>query len=112
MSDAIILDDLCLRKGLPPLSMGRTVALKMIHSLSASQKREVLRKIRKIAKSEINRKCRLVSNKNKRDCLRKSLERQSNLSKFDKQPHSRCYTSQRLILVKQHLESKIIDTGS
>ena len=111
MCDEIILDDMCLKKGLPPLSMGHTAALRMIHSLDAIQKRKVFRKIRKIAKSEINRKCRFVTNKNKRDFLRKSLERQANLSKFDKKPHSICYTSQRLILVKQNLESKIIKTG-
>lgn len=108
MCDSIILDDLCLRNGLPPLSMGRSAAANMICEMNSEQKRKVLRKIRKLTKTEISRRCHLVKNRNKRILLRQSLERQTNLASVNKQPHQHYFTRKRLLLIKQYFETMVI----
>lgn len=107
MCDPIILDDMCLRRGIPPLSMGHTSAISMIHQMNPEQKRKVLRKVRKLAKTEIARRCKLIKNSQKRISLKTSLERQTNLSRSDKQTHRKLFIERRLLLVKQLFESMV-----
>ncbi len=107
MCDPIILDDVCLRNGLPPLSMGQDCAMEMIRQMKTDQKRKVLRKIRKIAKTEISRRCRLIKSSQKRKILKKSLERQANLGKDEKLPHRALFINRRLLLVRQFFESTV-----
>ena len=106
MCDAILLDDACLKKGLPPLSMGVNSAYKMISKMEPGEKRKVLRRVRKITKVAIRSRCAAVKNMFKRKVLEHSLLRQANLLKEKKQAHQAHFVCTRLRMVKSHIEAK------
>ena len=53
IEDGILLDVLCLDKGVPPLSQNLNVAIDMICQLPSLERRKVNRKIRKLCKKAI-----------------------------------------------------------
>ena len=108
MSKNIILDLTCLSRGLPPLSMGTACALEMIKQMDTDEKRLALRKIRKFAKLEIDRRCAAETHLSafSEKCYRESLRKRIDLSNADNKPLRDNFLLVRLEFTKSYLERK------
>lgn len=102
-SDNVIFDIQCVSMGLPPLSMGVASAYDMIKKMPPSEKRKILRKVRKVAKLEINRRTRRQASAPKKEVTRSIMERSSNLCK-DKKKHESKYILNRLRLAIDYID--------
>jgi len=57
MRDSILFDVECLERGLPPMSGNVLDVVQMVMSSNPSTRRKISRKLKKLAKSEITRRC-------------------------------------------------------
>lgn len=103
MKDKILVDIECLSKGLPPMSLGAEKSLEMIRSLSPKEKRAAVRKIKKIARCQINRIVSVIQDKEARAIKKISLLNHVNLGP-SKKPHQKLFTLRRLNFVKLYME--------
>lgn len=107
--DPILFNLECVSLGFPPMFEDQSQAASMIINLESSKRREVSRKIRKIAKKEINRRASEASNPEKCDTIKSSLTRYANLGKNNNK-FSKRYLVNRLRLVRSHLIFKMKST--
>ncbi len=110
MSENIMLDFVCLSRGIPPLSMGADCALKMIKKMERAERREVLRKIRKFTKLEINRRCKEenIHDRFKEANFRAALKNRVSMCKSNSGPLRDVFLLARLNYVKSYFGSKLI----
>lgn len=102
MVDQILFDLKCLSMGLPPLFAGGKSAASMVFNLPPEERRKASRKIRKIAKAEINFECAKIKNKRARLKRRDRMEKVTNLGS-NKQAFSKKILESRLFLVRCHV---------
>lgn len=108
-----ILDLACLSRGLPPLSMGPVAALKMISSLPKREKRKTLRKIRKLTKLEIDRRCRDLDDNDRGSFLRGLLDKQVNLNSSQKDVKNNPYVKNQYLVARLiHVKRYMLNTST
>ena len=74
VKDQVLFDIECLERGLPPLSKPDRTIAHMILTMPADKKRKMTRKIRKVTKSEIRRRCAKEISLDRKVKLKKYLE--------------------------------------
>mgnify|MGYP001353755064 CR=1 FL=1 len=104
MSNSILFDIECINRGLPPLSGSTFSIVKMIHEMCPDEKRRINRKIRKIAKSEIRRKCNTIRNPRLREQMRIRLKKSANLNREKSKP-TLGHLKERINLTRQFINS-------
>lgn len=82
----VLFDIACLEKGLPPLSKSDNEVALMVMSMPSDKKRKVTRKLRKVAKLEIKRRCKLVRTNHRRESVKRSLEKRCDIGSTLKGP--------------------------
>lgn len=106
MHKQMLFDLECLSLGLPPLFKSTIQAAGMVFDLPPSDRRKMSRKIRKIAKAQVNLTCQRIKNKKKRSRIRTAMETRANLGN-EKETFSKRVLINRLALVRKNVEERL-----
>ena len=77
----IMLDLQCLEAGIPPLSLKNGDVIRMIDRLESKEKRAVVRKIKKLAKTEVTRRCAMLKKEKSKTEAKSRFEKMTTSTK-------------------------------